>query len=137
MDAMNLAYLAIMLMLAEYLLFMTLVGFARAWYKLPAPAISGHPDFERYFRVQQNTLEQLIVVVPSLWIMALTLSPLWAALLGFAFVATRAWYAWGYYRSAAGRHWGFTAGAWASGGLVAGAFLGIARNLWISLHFSS
>jgi glutathione S-transferase len=134
MDPMNLAYLAIMLLLGEYLLFMTLVGFARAWYKLPAPAISGHPDFERYFRVQQNTLEQLIVVVPSLWIMALTLSPLWAALLGFAFAVCRAWYAWGYYRSAAGRHWGFVAGAWASGGLVIGACIGILRNLWLSSH---
>ena len=137
MDAMNLAYLAIMLMLAEYALFGTLVAFARVRYKLPAPAISGNPDFERYFRVQQNTLEQLIVVIPSLWIMALTLSPLWAALLGYAFVAARGYYAWGYYRSAAGRHWGFTLGAWPTGGLVIGAFLGIARNLWLSLHIGS
>jgi hypothetical protein len=69
--------------------------------------------------------------------MALTLSPLWAALLGFLFVLARVFYALGYYRSAAGRHWGFTAGAWATGGLVIGAFLGIGRNLWISLHFNS
>lgn len=136
MDTMDLAYLAIMLMIAEYSLFASLVGVARVRYRVAAPAISGHPDFERYFRVQQNTLEQLIGVIPALWIMALTLSPLWAALLGYLFVAARAWYAWGYYQSAAGRHWGFTAGAWATGGLVAGAFLGIAKHLWTSMQVS-
>lgn len=131
---MDLAYLAIMLILLEYALFGAWVAFARVRYKLPAPAVSGHPDFERYFRVQQNTLEQLIVVVPSLWIMALTLSPLWAALLGYAFVAARAWYAWGYYRRAKDRHWGFVAGAWATGGLVIGACIGVLRDLWLSPH---
>lgn len=127
---MDLAYLAIMLMIVEYALFATLVSFARVRYKVPAPAIAGNPDFERYFRVQQNTLEQLIGVIPALWIMALTLSPLWAALLGFLFVVCRAWYAWGYYKSAAGRHWGFTAGSFATGGLIAGAFIGIAKDLF-------
>ena len=126
---MALAYLAILAMLLEYILFMTLVGYARAWYKVAAPATTGHPDFERYFRVQQNTLEQLIFAVPALWIMADTLSVLWAALFGFGFVITRAYYAWGYYRSAGGRHWGYVAGAWATGGLVAGACFGVAKQL--------
>ena len=136
MDAMNLAYLAIMLMVAEYAVFGTMVAFARSWYRLPAPATTGHPDFERYFRVQQNTLEQLIVMIPALWIMALTLSPLWAALFGFLFVIARVFYALGYYRSAAGRHWGFTVGAWGTGGVVTGAFIGIAKNLWLSMHLT-
>ena len=130
---MALAYLAILLMLLEYILFMTLVGYARGWYKIAAPATTGHPDFERYFRVQQNTLEQLIVTIPALWIMALTLSPLWAALFGFGFIVARAYYAWGYYRSAAGRHWGFVACSWASGALMIGASLGVARQLFPQL----
>jgi glutathione S-transferase len=134
MDAMHLAYLAIMLMLLEYALFGSLVAIARSRYRIAAPAVTGSPDFERYFRVQQNTLEQLIVVVPSLWIMALTLNPLWAALLGYLFVAGRAWYAWGYYRSARERHWGFMLGAVATGGVVSGAFIGIAKDLWLSSH---
>jgi uncharacterized membrane protein YecN with MAPEG domain len=130
--SMNLAYLAIMLMLVEYAWFGTLVAVARSRYKVPAPATTGHPDFERYFRVQQNTLEQLIVMIPALWIMALTLSPLWAALLGFLFCIARVWYAWGYYRKASDRHWGFTVGSVATGGLVIGAFIGIARNLFFT-----
>ncbi|HEY3846209.1 MAG TPA: MAPEG family protein, partial [Acetobacteraceae bacterium] len=91
------------------------------------------PDFERYFRVQANTLEQLILVIPALWIFAATLSPLWAALLGLAFVVGRGWYAWGYYRSASGRHHGFMLGAWATGGLIVGAFIGVLRNLYLAL----
>ncbi len=127
---MDLAYLAVMLMVVEYALFGTMVAIARSRYKVPAPATTGHADFERYFRVQQNTLEQLIVTIPALWIMALSLSPLWAALLGFLFVATRVFYAMGYYKSAQGRHWGFVAGSVATGGLVVGAFVGIAKDLF-------
>lgn len=126
---MALAYLAVLLMIAEYFLFVALVALARGRYKVHAPAITGHPDFERRFRVQQNTLEQLIGVIPATFIMALTLSPLWAAVCGLAFVAARAWYAWGYYRSAPGRHWGYVAGAWASAFLIGGAAFGSVREL--------
>lgn len=127
---MALAYLAILLMLVEYFAFVTLVGMARSRYKVKAPAVTGHPDFERYFRVQQNTLEQLIAVIPALWIFADTLSPLWAGLLGFAFIAARAGYAWGYYRSAAGRHYGYVAGAWITGTLVVGALWGTLKSVF-------
>jgi uncharacterized membrane protein YecN with MAPEG domain len=129
---MNLAYLAIMLMLVEYAWFGTLVGVARGRYKIAAPAITGNADFERYFRVQQNTLEQLIIVIPALWIFALTLSSLWAAILGFAFVVTRAYYAYGYYKSAAGRHYGFVLCSVATVGLIAGACIGIVKGLFFT-----
>ena len=131
---MDLAYLAIMLMILEYALFMTLVGFARGWYKIAAPAVTGNADFERYFRVQQNTLEQLIAVIPALWIMALTLSALWAALLGCVFVAARGYYAYGYYKSAGGRHYGFLFGSWAAGALILGACIGIVNRVLVSSH---
>ena len=41
------------------------VGQAREMYGVKAPAVSGDPIFERYYRVQQNTLEQLIVFLPA------------------------------------------------------------------------
>ena len=56
--------------LLEYFVFAWLVGKARVQYGVKAPATSGHEVFERYFRVQQNTLELLIVFVPGLWIAA-------------------------------------------------------------------
>lgn len=126
---MNLAYLAILAIVIEYGVFGSMVAVARSRYKVAAPAVTGHADFERYFRVQQNTLEQLVVVIPCLWIFAVTLSPLWAALLGFGFVLFRAQYAYGYYKSASGRHYGFTWGAVCSGGLLLGALFGVCRNL--------
>jgi glutathione S-transferase len=133
MHDMNIAYLAILLILAEYALLGSMVAVARSRYKMAAPAVTGNPDFERYFRVQQNTLEQLILVIPALWIFAATLSPLWAAVLGFGFVVFRAQYAWGYYKSAKGRHYGFLWGSWMTGGLLVGALIGVLRNLYLSL----
>jgi len=63
---MTLVILIIMLALIEYTVFSFQVGMARAKYGVNAPAITGHPEFERYFRVQQNTLEQLIVFIPAI-----------------------------------------------------------------------
>jgi len=86
---MALVAVVIALALIEYLLFAILVARARVRCSVPAPATTGHPVFERYFRVQQNTLEQLIVFVPSMWIFGLYVSPLWAAGLGLLFVIGR------------------------------------------------
>ena len=132
MHDMNIAYLSILLLLVEYAVLASMVAVARSRYKVAAPAVTGNPDFERYFRVQQNTLEQLILVIPCLWIFAATASPLWAASFGFLFLVCRAWYAWGYYRSANGRHYGFLFGSWAQGALLLGAFFGVLRNLYVA-----
>ena len=61
-------YLAIVtaLVLIEYMLISIQVGRARAKYGIKAPATSGHPVFDRTFRVHQNTLEQLVIFIPSL-----------------------------------------------------------------------
>ena len=61
-------HLVIVLALLEFMLFGLAVGSARARYKVPAPATAGHEVFERYFRVQMNTLEQLVVFLPSIWL---------------------------------------------------------------------
>ena len=82
--------------LVEYLYFGLLVGRARGQYNIEAPATSGHPMFERAFRIHQNTLEQLIVFVPALYAFASYVHPLWAAGIGIVFVVGRAVYAAGY-----------------------------------------
>ena len=46
------------------------VSKARTAFGIKVPAISGHPDFERVFRVQMNTLEWMPVFLPSLWLFA-------------------------------------------------------------------
>ena len=63
---MALVHLVIALALLEFFLFGWAVGHAREKYQVPAPAVSGNPTFERYFRAQMNTLEQLVIFVPSI-----------------------------------------------------------------------
>src|SRR5271170_5652016 len=96
MTQMNLVSLVAILALLEYAILGLLVGQARGKYNVPAPAITGDPTFERYFRVHQNTMEQLVVLIPAMFIFASYLSPLVAAALGLLFVAARAIYARGY-----------------------------------------
>jgi uncharacterized membrane protein YecN with MAPEG domain len=83
------------------------VGVARTKYNIPAPAVSGNDIFERHFRVQMNTQEQLLVFLPALWIFASFVSPLWAAVLGAIFIVGRAVYANTYVRDPKSRSIGF------------------------------
>ncbi len=85
-----------LLALLQYMVFAMLVGRARGKYGVKAPAITGHEVFERYFRVQQNTLELLVVFLPALWLFALYVSATWAALLGAAYLVGRVVYLRGY-----------------------------------------
>jgi len=41
------------------------VGRSRATWNVPAPASSGHPEFDKRYRVQMNTLEQLALLAPA------------------------------------------------------------------------
>ena len=106
-----------------------MVGVARGRYKVMPPTTSGHPDFERYYRVQQNTLEQLMLFLPSLWLFAVYVSSIWAGALGTAWLMGRAWYAYGYYREAKRRVPGFIIGIAASSALLLGALLAILAQM--------
>jgi len=93
--------------LLEYLAFGLLVGRARGQYGVPAPATTGHPVFERYYRVQMNTLELLVAFVPAMFLFAQYVSETWAAGLGAVFIVGRALYLVGYVKDASKRHVGF------------------------------
>jgi uncharacterized MAPEG superfamily protein len=89
-----------------------------------APATSGHPVFERTFRVHQNTLEQLAMFVPCIWIFGTLVSAPVAAGLGCLFIIGRVLYLRGYVADPAQRSLGFAVGALAQIALLLGAVIG-------------
>jgi glutathione S-transferase len=77
------------LALVQYFWFGYLVSEARIRHGVNAPATSGHPEFDRCFRVHQNTAEQLLAFMPAVWIFGWYLHGLIAALIGAVFIAGR------------------------------------------------
>jgi glutathione S-transferase len=126
---MELVYGTILLALLEYIVMAGLVGRARAKYGVRAPAMTGHPDFERANRVHVNTLENLIIFVPAVLIFAVYVSALYAAILGALFVVGRALYAIGYLQAAEKRSVGAGITGIVTIVLVVGGLIGIARAL--------
>lgn len=126
---MELVYLTILLALVEYMVMSALVGRARAKHGIRAPAMTGHPDFERANRVHINTLENLIIFVPAVWIFATYVSTLYASILGALFVIARAAYAIGYLQAAEKRGIGAGLTGIVVVILVAGGLIGVARAL--------
>lgn len=84
------------------------VGQMRAKYECKAPAMTGAPEFERMFRVQQNTMEQLVMFVPVLWMYASVVNPLWAAGIGVIYLIGRVIYRSSYVKDPKSRSIGFT-----------------------------
>ena len=105
------------------------VGQARARFGVPAPAIAGHEDFERVFRVQANTLEWLPIFLTSLWLFALYWDDRVAAGLGAVWIIGRFLYMTGYSRAAGSRSTGFLIQLIATAALLFGA-LGRIVYLW-------
>ena len=122
--------LVTVLTLILYFVLTANVGRARVKYKVPVPQISGDPDFERVFRVQQNTLEQLILLLPSLWLFSLFVSPVWGAGIGFLWLIGRILYAWGYYQAAEKRVLGFGINSLSILVLLLGALVGVVRAFY-------
>ncbi|HBL10076.1 MAG TPA: MAPEG domain-containing protein [Cyanobacteria bacterium UBA11162] len=113
--------------LLVYLVLSVNVGRARRKYDVPPPQTSGNPDFERVFRVQQNTSEQLIAFLPSLWLFSLFVSPIWGAGIGLIWLIGRIIYAWGYYQAAEKRTIGFGINSLSIMVLLIGSLVGIIR----------
>jgi uncharacterized membrane protein YecN with MAPEG domain len=111
---MALVALVTIIALLEYTWFGVEVARARSRFGVSAPATTGDPTFERYFRVQQNTTEQLLVFLPAVWLAGYFVHGTTAAALGLVFVIGRALYARGYVQAAEKRGTGFIVGEIAS-----------------------
>lgn len=123
------ATLIVLLALVQYLVFTGQAGMARARGKVEAPACSGDETFERRFRVQQNTLEQLVVFVPGMLIFANVASAAWAVVPGVVFLVGRALYARAYVRDPKRRGPGMVLTFLANATLVGGALVAVLSAL--------
>jgi glutathione S-transferase len=105
------------------------VGKARARFAILAPATTGNPDFERWFRVQMNTLEWMPIFVPALWLFAAYVGDIAAAVIGFVWIIGRVVYMVDYSVAADKRSRGFFIQAIAGGVLWLGALIAIVIRL--------
>ncbi len=118
------------LALLQFVVFGFKVGRARGLYGVKAPAVTGNETFERYFRVQQNTLEQLIVFLPGLYLFSHYWSPVIAAALGVVYLLGRELYAMSYVKDPAKREIGFGLTFLPSVVLVVGGLIGAVRSFF-------
>jgi glutathione S-transferase len=113
-----------------YLVFVSNVGKARGVHGVKAPTMTGPPEFERVLRVQMNTLEQLALYLPALWLFAALWGDFWAALIGVVWPVGRVIYALNYYQAAERRGLGFMIGLACTGILLVGVLVGLVRRLF-------
>jgi glutathione S-transferase len=107
---MELVVIITALALVQFVFFGIRVGQMRMKHGVTAPDTIGDPEFMRMFRVHQNTMEQLVVFLPLLWMFTQYWNPAWGASLGLIFVASRQIYFLGYVKEPKARGKGFGLG---------------------------
>jgi hypothetical protein len=122
---------ALVTLLTMLLLFGTVwvAGKARYKYEIKAPATVGHPAFERAYRVQMNTLENIVMFLPVLWLAANYGFTGWAGLIGLVWLVGRIWYAVAYLGNAEKRAGGYAVSMVAWVALLLLACFGVFRAM--------
>jgi uncharacterized membrane protein YecN with MAPEG domain len=118
-----------LLLLVQYFYFVMQAGWARGKDTVVAPATTGDEMYERKSRVQMNTLEQLIVTLPAMWICAHYFSANVAAILGLAFLIGRFIYSFLYIREPKSRAPGFIIGFFANIILIGCGLYGVVMQI--------
>lgn len=126
---MALVNLIVVLALLQFFLFGAAVARARGKYNVPAPATTGNEVFERYFRIQMNTLELLVLLVPAIWMFGFYVSARVGAALGAIYLIGRAVYFFAYVKDPKKRELGFMLSALPVVVLLIGALIGAVQVL--------
>jgi glutathione S-transferase len=120
--------IATLLIVALTFFFSFRAGAGRLKHDVQAPAVVGPEEWNRVFRVHANTIEQLILFFPVLWIFAILVGDLHAAIAAVLWMVTRILYSQAYAADAKKRTPGFLGGlivlfvmfVWSLGVLVIG-----------------
>jgi glutathione S-transferase len=124
-------HIVVGLALVQFLYFAMQVGKARTLYKVSAPATTGNEMFERYFRVQMNTLELLVIFIPSILMFGAYLSPYVAAGLGVIYLVGRMIYLSSYVKDPKSRSMGYGLSMLPTLVLLGGALFGAVRAAFL------
>ncbi|MGD0144345.1 MAG: MAPEG family protein [Rhizomicrobium sp.] len=129
-SAEELSAIVTVLMLLVYVFMANRVGRWRAKYNIQAPATTGHPLFERAFRVHGNTVEQMFMFLPLLWLATYFFrGPVWLpAAFGLVFVVGRILFMQGYMKDPEKRLPGIMVGMLALLGLLILTIIGLVQN---------
>ena len=130
---MPLVHIVVGLALAQFLFFCFAVGKARGTYKVAAPATTGNEMFERYFRVQMNTLELLVIFVPSILLCGQYFGSYLATALGVIYLIGRMIYFTSYVKDPKSRSMGYGLSALPVVVLLAGAIIGAIRAAVVTI----
>lgn len=124
-------YTAIIILVAlmQFTFFTIRTGLARITYGVKAPSTAGHETWERLYRIQQNTMEQLIVFIPGMVIFAMYVSETWALLLGIVFIVGRGLYSFKYLKDPASRVSGMALTFLSTIGLAVAGLIGLGLSL--------
>ena len=121
--------LLVLLSLLQYVYFSAKVGANRGKHGVKAPAVTGNEVWERLFRIQQNTLEQLIIFIPAMYIFAAYLSTKWALIPGGMYLIGRQIYSMSYAKDPKTRTIGFSLTFLAQLILIFGGLFGVVKNM--------
>ena len=95
------------LALIQFVVFGIQVSRIRGKSGIKAPTMTGSPELDRMFRVHVNTMEQLVLFIPALWLYAYYVNPLWGAGIGLVYVIGRFIYRAAYLKDPSNRTLGF------------------------------
>jgi glutathione S-transferase len=96
-----------LLAVAFYFFLATRVAVAHGKFNVKLPATTGNPEFERICRVHVNTLEWMPTFLAPLWLCAVYLNDIAAAVLGLVWIGGRVLYFVGYSKAVERRLPGF------------------------------
>ena len=126
---MQYAIIIIFIALLQYIYFIGRVGFTRDKYDVKAPKTAGNETWERIFRVQQNTMEQLVIFIPCMLAFASYVSSTWVILPGVLFVIGRQLYSHLYIKNPQSRAPGFALSFFSNIALVIGSLIGFGMSI--------
>ena len=127
---MEITAIIILIALLQYIVFVIRVGLSRKKYNVLGPKTTGNEIWERLFRIQQNTLEQLVIFIPGMVIFTMDVSEIWALLPGILFILGRQIYSGLYMKDPASRGPGMALSAYSNIGLVLAGLIGIGLQLF-------